>query len=157
MFDYHRAHQVDIRIARIFNTYGPRMAVDDGRVVSNFVVQALQNQPLVIYGDGTQTRSFCYVSDMVEALCMLMNASYVGMRNPINLGNPIEFTIRDLANKIIEFTKSKSKILFLKLPEDDPKQRRPDIELAKKKLNWQPKISLEEGLQKVIHFFSLQK
>jgi len=157
MFDYHRAHQVDIRIARIFNTYGPRMAVDDGRVVSNFVVQALQNQPLTIYGDGTQTRSFCYVSDMVEALCMLMNASYVGMRNPINLGNPIEFTIRDLANKIIEFTKSKSKILFLKLPEDDPKQRRPDIELAKKKLNWQPKISLEEGLQKVIHFFSLQK
>lgn len=153
-FDYHRAHGLQIRVARIFNTYGPRMAADDGRVVSNFIVQALRNQPMTVYGDGNQTRSFCFVSDMVDGLMRLMEST---AQKPINLGNPDEFTILELAKKILAQTKSKSEILFLSLPQDDPRQRRPDITLAKKILNWEPRVSLDEGLKKVIHFFSLQK
>ncbi|MEK7615715.1 MAG: UDP-glucuronic acid decarboxylase family protein [Patescibacteria group bacterium] len=154
MFDYHRMHGMEIRVARIFNTYGPRMASDDGRVVSNFVVQALQNQPVTIYGDGTQTRSFCYVSDMVDGLIALMNSDITG---PVNLGNPNEMTVLEIAKKILTLTNSQSEIIFQKLPEDDPRQRCPDIALAKEKLFWDPKISLEEGLKKVIHFFSVTK
>lgn len=150
-FDYHRAHNLEIRVARIFNTYGPRMAENDGRVVSNFILQALCNQEITIYGDGNQTRSFCYVTDLVEALYRLMNqADFTG---PINLGNPHEFTMKNLALKIIDFTGSKSKIIYQSLPEDDPKQRKPDISLALKNLNWQPEISLEEGIKKTIAYF----
>ncbi len=153
-FDYHRAHNLEIRVARIFNTYGPRMARQDGRVVSNFITQALANDPLTIYGSGEQTRSFCYVSDLVEALYALMQSD---VTTPVNVGNPSEFTIRELAEKIIAATKSSSAIELRPLPQDDPKQRRPDISLAQKKLSWSPKISLKDGLEKVIHFFSLQK
>ena len=150
-FDYHRAHGLEIKIARIFNTYGPKMAENDGRVVSNFILQALHNQEITIYGDGSQTRSFCYVSDLVEALYRLMNHSnFIG---PVNLGNPSEFTMKALAQKIIDLTGSKSKIIYQPLPEDDPKQRKPDISLAKKNLNWQPKISLEDGIKKTIEYF----
>ena len=150
-FDYHRAHGLEIKIARIFNTYGPKMAENDGRVVSNFILQALHNQEITIYGDGSQTRSFCYVSDLVEALYRLMNHSnFIG---PVNLGNPSEFTMKALAQKIIDLTGSKSKIIYQPLPEDDPKQRKPDISLAKKNLNWQPEISLEDGIKKTIEYF----
>jgi len=149
-FDYHREYGVDIRVARIFNTYGPKMAINDGRVISNFIIQALKNEDITIYGNGTQTRSFCYVSDLVDGLIKMMNSNQTG---PINLGNPKEFTIVELAQKIIKLTNSKSKIIFKELPEDDPRQRQPDITKAKKYLNWEPKINLEEGLIKTIEYF----
>ncbi len=150
-FDYHRQHQVAIRVARIFNCYGPRMHPNDGRVVSNFVVQALQGQDLTIYGEGNQTRSFCYVDDMIEAFVRLMNQDQTA--GPVNLGNPGEFTIRQLAELVLKLTGSKSKLVFRPLPQDDPKQRKPDITLAKAVLNWEPKIQLEQGLSKVIDYF----
>jgi len=149
-FDYYREAKVDIRVVRIFNTYGPKMAINDGRVVSNFIIQALQNKDITIYGDGSQTRSFCYVDDLVDGLIKMMNSNEIG---PINLGNPDEFTILELAQKIIELTNSKSKLIFKTLPQDDPKQRQPDITLAKQKLNWQPKIKLQDGLIKTIEYF----
>jgi len=150
--NYHYQNKVKIKIQRIFNTYGPKMHPNDGRVVSNFIVQALNNKDITIYGDGSQTRSFCYVDDLVNAMVNLMNTpdDFIG---PVNTGNPNEFTIKELANKVIEITNSKSKIIFNKLPEDDPKQRQPNIELAKKALNWEPKIQLEEGLKKTIAYF----
>jgi len=144
---YHRIHQVEIRIARIFNTYGPRMRMDDGRVVPNFIYQALHNQPLTVYGRGNQTRSFCYIDDLVEGLYKLMRSN---LNQPVNLGNPCEFTILRFAKMVIQLTKSKSKVIFMPLPEDDPRQRRPDISKAKKMLKWQPKVQLEAGLQKTI-------
>jgi len=151
MMDYYRQNKVDIKIARIFNTYGPRMAVDDGRVVSNFIVQALQGQPLTVYGEGSQTRSFCYVSDLIEGLVKLMDEP--NFRDPVNLGNPEEFTILDLAEKILKLTNSRSTIVHKPLPADDPTRRCPNISLAKDKLGWQPKVSLEEGLLKTIEYF----
>jgi len=151
MMDYHRENKVDIRIIRIFNTYGPKMAKNDGRVVSNFIMQALEDKPITIYGDGSQTRSFCYVSDLVEGMHRMMEQE--GFIGPVNLGNPGEFTILELAKKVIQFTGSKSKIVFKELPIDDPKQRKPDISLAKEKLNWEPKIRLDEGLKKTIDYF----
>lgn len=151
MMDYHRNNGVDVRIVRIFNTYGPRMAFDDGRVVSNFIIQALKNNPITVYGDGSQTRSFCYVDDMVAGLVTMMEQDR--LTGPINLGNPGEFTILELARKVIELTGSKSEIVYKKLPADDPKQRRPDIGLAKDKLGWEPKVDLEEGLQATIADF----
>ncbi len=151
-FDYHRQHSLRIKVARIFNTYGPRMHPNDGRVVSNFIVQALQGHPLTIYGDGSQTRSFCYVDDLIEAFVRLMNTddSFIG---PVNTGNPREFKILELAKKVILLTGSKSKIVFKPLPADDPLQRKPDISLAKKHLAWEPRISLEEGLIPTIKYF----
>jgi len=151
MFDYHRQNKVDIRVVRIFNTYGPKMTKNDGRVVSNFIVQALEGKDITVYGDGSQTRSFCYVSDMVEGLYKMMNnPSETG---PVNLGNPDEFTVTELAEKVIKSTNSKSKIIKKKLPQDDPKQRKPDISLAKKYLKWEPKVKLDEGLKKTISYF----
>jgi UDP-glucuronate decarboxylase len=151
-FDYHRQHKLRIKVARIFNTYGPRMHPNDGRVVSNFIVQALKNQPITIYGKGEQTRSFCYVSDLIEGFVRLMNTpdSFTG---PVNLGNPGEFTIRQLAEKVIDLTGSRSKLIFKPLPVDDPMQRKPDIRLAKKVLKWQPKVPLKLGLEKTITYF----
>ena len=151
-FDYHRQHQLRIKVARIFNTYGPHMHPNDGRVVSNFIVQALQGQPITLYGDGSQTRSFCYVDDLVEGFVRLMgtNDEFTG---PVNLGNPNEFTIRELAEKVIDLTGSSSKLVFEPLPQDDPKQRRPDISLADRELSWQPQVQLEQGLQKTIPYF----
>ncbi|MEI6789017.1 MAG: UDP-glucuronic acid decarboxylase family protein [bacterium] len=151
-FDYHRQNQVRIKVARIFNTYGPRMHPNDGRVVSNFIVQALKNESITIYGDGKQTRSFCYVDDLVGGLISLMN-SPDEVTGPINIGNPGEFTMLELAEKVIALSGSKSKLEFKPLPADDPKQRQPDITLAKKVLNWQPAISLDEGLTKTIAYF----
>jgi UDP-glucuronate decarboxylase len=151
-FDYHRQHRLEIKVARIFNTYGPRMHPNDGRVVSNFIVQALQGNPITIYGDGSQTRSFCYVDDMVEALMLLMQ-SPSGFTGPVNLGNPEEFTIMELAQFIIKLTGSQSKIIQKELPIDDPERRRPDISLAKSVLNWAPKVPLEEGITKTLGFF----
>jgi len=151
MMDYHRENKVDIRIIRIFNTYGPKMAKNDGRVVSNFIMQALEDKPITIYGDGSQTRSFCYVSDLVEGMHRMMEQE--GFIGPVNLGNPGEFTILELAKKVIQLTGSKSRIVFEKLPTDDPRQRKPDISLAKQKLNWEPKIKLDEGLKKTIDYF----
>lgn len=151
-FDYHRQHGVDIKVVRIFNTYGPNMRGDDGRVVSNFIVQALKGEDITIYGDGSQTRSFCYVDDLVEALIRMMN-SRDGFTGPVNLGNPGEFTMLQLAEKVIELTGSKSKIVYLPLPQDDPTQRKPIIDLAKKELGWEPTIPLEEGLKKTIEYF----
>ena len=151
-FDYHRQHGIKIKVVRIFNTYGPRMHPDDGRVVSNFIVQALKNEPITVYGDGTQTRSFCYVDDMVEGIIKMMN-SPDDFTGPVNLGNPEEYRIIDLAQKIIELTGSRSKIVFKPLPQDDPKRRRPDITLAKEKLGWEPKTPLEKGLKKTIAYF----
>lgn len=151
MMDYHRQNNVDTRIVRIFNTYGPRMAINDGRVVSNFIVQALRGEPVTVYGDGTQTRSFCYVSDLIDAFIMTMDKE--GFTQPVNLGNPAESTILELAEKIIKLTKSSSKIIRKPLPADDPVRRCPDISLAKEKLGWQPKIGLEEGLLKTIAYF----
>lgn len=150
--DYHRQNNVKIKIARIFNTYGPRMHPDDGRVVSNFIVQALQGKDITVYGDGTQTRSFQYVDDLVEVMIRLMNTGndFIG---PVNTGNPGEFTMLELAEKVIKLTGTKSKITFEPLPFDDPKQRRPDISLAKEKLGWEPKIELDEGLKKTIDYF----
>jgi UDP-glucuronate decarboxylase len=150
-FDYHRENKVDIRIVRIFNTYGPRMHPNDGRVVSNFIVQALKGENLTVYGDGKQTRSFCYVDDLLEGFVRLMDQTEtVG---PVNLGNPGEFTMLELAENVLKLTKSKSKIVHNPLPADDPKQRRPDITLAKKYLKWEPKVPLAEGLEKTIAYF----
>lgn len=151
-FDYHRQHKTKIKVARIFNTYGPRMHPNDGRVISNFIMQALQGKPIAVYGDGSQTRSFCYVSDLINALVRLMNTpdDVIG---PINLGNSQEFTILELATKVIELINSKSEIVFKPLPADDPKQRKPDITLARQVLGWEPKVSLEKGLIKTITFF----
>ena len=154
-FDYHRQHGVDIKVVRIFNTYGPNMRGDDGRVVSNFIVQALKGEDITIYGDGSQTRSFCYVDDLVDALIKMMN-SRKGFTGPVNLGNPGEFTMLELAQKVIEQTGSKSKITYMPLPQDDPTQRKPVIELAKKELNWEPTIKLDEGLSKTIEYFKKQ-
>lgn len=151
-FDYHRQHGVDIKVIRIFNTYGPNMRGDDGRVVSNFIVQALKGEDITIYGDGSQTRSFCYVDDLVEAMIRMMN-SRDGFTGPVNLGNPGEFTMLELAQKVIDLTGSKSKIIYLPLPQDDPTQRKPVIDLAKKELGWEPTIPLEEGLKKTIEYF----
>jgi UDP-glucuronate decarboxylase len=151
-FDYHRQHKLRIKVARIFNTYGPRMHPNDGRVVSNFIVQALTDQDITIYGDGNQSRSFCYVDDLIEGFIRLM-ASPDNVTGPVNLGNPREFTIRELAEKVIEMTGSKSKLINKPLPSDDPTQRQPDISLAKKDLQWEPRIPLEEGLVETISFF----
>jgi len=151
MMDYHRQNKVDVRIVRIFNTYGPRMAIDDGRVVSNFIVQALRGEPITVYGDGSQTRSFCYVTDLVEGLLRMMDQD--GFIGPVNLGNPGEFTISELAEKVIKLTKSKSRIIHKPLPSDDPVRRRPDISLAREKLGWEPKVALEEGLARTIAYF----
>ena len=151
-FDYFRQHNLHIKVGRIFNTYGPRMRPDDGRVISNFIVQALQGKDITIYGDGSQTRSFCYVDDLIEAIIKLMNTEK-GFTGPVNLGNPFEFSILELAEIIIDLTNSKSKLIFNDLPQDDPKQRQPDITLAKEKLNWEPKIQLKEGLPKTIKYF----
>jgi UDP-glucuronate decarboxylase len=151
MMDYFRQHQVDIRIVRIFNTYGPRMAASDGRVVSNFVVQALRGGDITVYGSGEQTRSFCYISDLLRGIIAMMNQT--GFTGPVNLGNPAEFTILNLASKVIELTKSRSRIIFTPLPADDPTQRKPDISLAKAKLGWTPTVQLEEGLARTILYF----
>lgn len=151
-FDYWRQHKLEIKVMRIFNTYGPRMHPNDGRVVSNFIVQALNNQPITIYGDGLQTRSFCYVDDLIAGMIKLME-SHKSITGPINMGNPSEFTMIELAELIIKLTSSRSKLKFKSLPEDDPKQRQPDISLAKSKLNWSPKVPLEEGLIKTINYF----
>ena len=153
LFDYHRQNKTPIRVIRIFNTYGPRMAMDDGRVVSNFIIQALKNEPITMYGDGSQTRSFCFVSDLIEGMYRMMNQDYIG---PVNLGNPIEITIRQLAEEIIRLTGSSSEIRFKPLPLDDPVRRQPDISLAKEKLNWEPIVSREEGLRKTIDYFREQ-
>ena len=151
-FDYYRQLKIKIKVLRIFNTYGPKMQPDDGRVISNFIVQTLKNEDITIYGDGSQTRSFCYVDDLVEGITKMMNSreDFVG---PVNLGNPNEFTILELAKKIIKLTNSKSKIIYKPLPEDDPKRRKPNIELAKKELMWEPQIQVEEGLKKTIDYF----
>jgi UDP-glucuronate decarboxylase len=151
-FDYHRQHKLNIKVARIFNTYGPNMNPSDGRVVSNFIVQALKGENITIYGDGQQTRSFCYVDDLIEGFVRLM-ASSSNVTGPINLGNPGEFTMLELAQKVIELTTSKSKLVMMPLPSDDPKQRKPDISLALKELNWIPTIDLETGLKKTINYF----
>ena len=157
-FDYHRQNKVNIRVVRIFNTYGPRMHPNDGRVISNFIVQALENKDITVFGDGSQTRSFCYVDDLIEGLIRMMNSpdSFVG---PVNLGRPEEFTILQLAETIIKLCASKSKVIFGPLPQDDPLQRRPDIALAREQLQWQPNINLEQGLKKTIEYFrvSLQQ
>ena len=149
--DYHRKYNLDIRIVRIFNTYGPNMARNDGRVVSNFIIQALKNEPITIYGDGNQTRSFCYVSDLVEGLYGTMNCEDI---MPINLGNPDEFTIKELAEKVVKMTGSTSEIVYHDLPVDDPRQRKPNIDRASSVLNWSPKIKLDEGLKKTISYFN---
>ena len=151
-FDYHRQHRLEIKVARIFNTYGPRMHPNDGRVVSNFIVQALRGEPITLYGDGSQTRSFCYVDDLIAGFVRLMESS-ADITGPINLGNPGEFTIRELAEEVIEMTGSRSTLSFLPLPSDDPKQRQPDITKAKERLDWNPKIALAEGLKKTISYF----
>jgi len=154
MMDYHRQHNVDTRIIRIFNTYGPNMAKDDGRVVSNFIVQALNNEDITIYGNGLQTRSFCYVDDLIDGMIRMMNnpQNFIG---PVNLGNPSERTILDFAKMIIEMTNSNSKIIYNDLPSDDPLQRKPDLTVAKKELNWQPTTDIKEGLQKTIKYFEV--
>jgi len=151
-FDYHRQHQTDIKVVRIFNTYGPRMHPNDGRVVSNFIVQALQGKDITIYGDGSQTRSFCYVDDLIDAMIKMMN-SEKGFTGPVNIGNPGEFTMLQLAEMVLKLSNSKSKIIYQPLPSDDPKQRQPNIDLAKTKLGWQPKVNLEDGLKETIAYF----
>ncbi len=151
-FDYYRQHRLEIKVARIFNTYGPNMHPNDGRVVSNFIVQALKGEPITIYGDGSQTRSFCYVDDLVDAFMLLME-SPVDVTGPINLGNPAEMTVLELAERIVELTGSKSEIVRRELPADDPRKRKPDITLAQRHLGWQPKVSLNDGLQKTIVYF----
>jgi UDP-glucuronate decarboxylase len=152
-FDYFRQHKLKIKVARIFNTYGPRMHLNDGRVVSNFIVQALRGKPLTIFGDGTQTRSFCYVDDLIKGLVRLMD-SIDDVTGPLNLGKPGEFTILELAKKVIELSNSRSEVIFEPLPADDPRQRRPDITLAREVLGWEPKVELEEGLKKTIAYFN---
>jgi UDP-glucuronate decarboxylase len=154
-FDYNRQHGVKIRVARIFNTYGPRMALDDGRVVSNFIVQALKGEEITIFGDGSQTRSFCYADDLVEGFIRMMDSTEPSL-GPINLGNPGEFTMLELAQKVIEITGSKSKLVYLPLPQDDPRQRQPNIEKAKAILGWEPKVNLVEGLTKTIRHMERQ-
>jgi len=149
-FDYKRVHNVDIRVARIFNTYGPNMAKDDGRVVSNFIVQALTNKPMTIYGDGSQTRSFCFVLDLVDGLIKLMESNQSG---PINIGNPIEFTVLELAERVRRLTNSESPIVFRDIPQDDPKQRQPNIDKAKQLLHWTPKVNLEDGIKLTVEYF----
>jgi UDP-glucuronate decarboxylase len=151
-FDYHRQHRVEIKVARIFNTYGPRMHPNDGRVVSNFIVQALKGEPITVYGEGRQTRSFCYVDDLIDGFLALM-ASPADFTGPVNLGNPGEFTIRQLADQVIAMTGSRSRIEFRPLPSDDPTQRQPDISLARERLGWQPKVALEQGLARTIAYF----
>jgi UDP-glucuronate decarboxylase len=151
-FDYWRQHQLKIKVVRIFNTYGPRMHPNDGRVVSNFIMQALKGEDITIFGDGTQTRSFCYVDDLIDGMIKMMNSPDI-LTGPVNLGNPNEFKMVELAQKVIELTKSKSNLIFKPLPQDDPKQRQPDIKLAKKELSWDPLIELEEGLLKTISYF----
>jgi UDP-glucuronate decarboxylase len=151
-FDYFRQHQLDIKVARIFNTYGPRMHPNDGRVVSNFIVQALKGEAITIYGEGQQTRSFCYVDDLIDGFLKLM-ATEEGFPGPVNLGNPSEFTIRQLAEKVIALTGSKSQLVFKPLPADDPLQRQPDIRLAREKLGWQPAVPLDDGLRRTIEYF----
>ena len=150
-FDYHRQHGLDIRVVRIFNTYGPRMTANDGRVVSNFIVQALKGEDITVYGDGTQTRSFCYVDDLIDGIVKMMNVE--GFIGPVNLGNPGEFTMLELAELVLKLTGSKSKIVYRPLPSDDPTQRCPVIDLAKEKLNWQPTVKLEDGLKLTIEYF----
>lgn len=152
-FDYHRQHDVDIRVMRIFNTYGPNMHPQDGRVVSNFIMQALRGAPITVYGDGSQTRSFCYVSDMIDGIQALMDASAGQSTGPINIGNPDEFTVRQLAEAVIALTGSTSQLVFSDLPQDDPLQRKPDISKAKELLNWQPHVELEQGLKQTISYF----
>jgi UDP-glucuronate decarboxylase len=151
-FDYHRQHQVAIKVVRIFNTYGPRMHPNDGRVVSNFIVQALNGQDITIYGDGSQTRSFCYVDDLIEGF-MRMMASPPSVTGPINMGNPVEFTIRELAETVLDMVGGSSKLIMLPLPQDDPKQRKPDIGVAQRTLDWAPKVQLRQGLEKTIQYF----
>ena len=151
-FDYYRQHQTDIKVVRIFNTYGPRMHPNDGRVVSNFIVQALQGKDITIYGDGQQTRSFCYVDDLIDAMIKMMN-SEKGFTGPVNIGNPGEFTMLQLAEMVLTLSNSKSKIIYQPLPSDDPKQRQPNIDLAKDKLAWQPKVELKDGLRETIAYF----
>ncbi len=151
-FDYHRQHKLRIKVARIFNTYGPRMHPNDGRVVSNFIVQALSGRPITVFGEGHQTRSFCYVDDLIDGLVRLMNSSD-DVTGPVNIGNPGEFTIRELAEKVIGLTGTGSTLVFEKLPADDPRQRRPDIDLAKRALGWKPTVQLDEGLQRTIAYF----
>ena len=151
-FDYHRQHQTDIKVVRIFNTYGPRMHPNDGRVVSNFIVQALKGKDITIYGDGQQTRSFCYVDDLIDAMIKMMN-SEKGFTGPVNIGNPGEFTMLQLAEMVLKLSNSKSKIIYQPLPSDDPKQRQPNIDLAKDKLAWQPKVELKDGLRETIAYF----
>ncbi len=151
-FDYYRQHNMDIKVIRIFNTYGPRMHPNDGRVVSNFIIQALKNEDISVYGDGSQTRSFCYVDDLVRGIVLMMNTPK-GFTGPVNLGNPNEMTILELAKLIIKLTKSKSKIVYNSLPQDDPVRRKPNIDLAKKELSWEPKVGLDRGLKKTINYF----
>ena len=152
-FDYQRQHRLDIKVVRIFNTYGPRMHPNDGRVVSNFIVQALKGEDITVYGDGSQTRSFCYVVDMIEGFVRMMN-SEAGFFGPVNMGNPVEFTMLELAEKVLALTSSRSRLAFKPLPQDDPRQRRPDISLAKEKLGgWEPRVSLEDGLKETISYF----
>jgi UDP-glucuronate decarboxylase len=151
-FDYFRQHQLRIKVVRIFNTYGPRMHPNDGRVVSNFILQAVRNQDITVYGDGSQTRSFCYVEDMIDGMTRMMNSAD-DFTGPVNLGNPDEYTIIELARKVIELTASKSKIVFKSLPQDDPLQRNPDIALAKQQLDWEPGTDLEKGLKSTIEYF----
>lgn len=152
-FDYHRQHNINIKVARIFNTYGPNMNVEDGRVISNFIVQALKGEDITVFGDGNHTRSFCYSSDLIDGIINFMNLSEKNITGPLNIGNQIEFSILNLAYKILEITKSNSKIIFKDLPKDDPKQRRPDLSYAKKIISWNPKIELKEGLTKTIEYF----
>jgi UDP-glucuronate decarboxylase len=152
-FDYWRQHELQIKVVRIFNTYGPRMHPNDGRVVSNFIVQALKGEDITIYGDGQQTRSFCYVDDLVEAMIRMMN-SPTDFTGPVNIGNPGEFTMLELAEKVIQLTGAKSRLVFKPLPSDDPRQRQPDISLARSRLDWEPKVGLEDGLKETIAYFS---
>ena len=151
-FDYWRQHQLQIKVVRIFNTYGPRMQPNDGRVVSNFIMQALRNEDITIYGNGEQTRSFCYVTDLIEAMVRTMNTG-PDFTGPVNIGNPVEFTMIELAELVLRLTGSKSKLIFKDLPQDDPKQRKPDIQIATKKLDWAPKVSLNDGLLETVNFF----
>ena len=153
-FDYHRQNGVDVRVVRIFNTYGPRMLADDGRVVSNFIVQALRGRDITVYGEGSQTRSFCYVDDLVEGFLAMMDQE--GFTGPVNLGNPTEFTILELAEQVVRLTGSTSKIIHEPLPQDDPLQRKPDISLARDKLSWEPKVALEKGLQRTVDYFKAE-
>ena len=151
-FDYHRQHKLAIKVVRIFNTYGPRMHPNDGRVVSNFIVQALRGEDITIYGNGEQTRSFCYVDDLIEAMLRMMQTP-ANITGPVNIGNPVEVTMLELAERIISLTQSASKLCYKPLPQDDPKQRRPDISFAKSALDWQPKVALEDGLKTTIDYF----